>query len=392
MNSNRDQSPDSAELGGPAEPAEGLEVTSTADSEPNTTSSTTADSAPSSTPNPASVRGCADIESACKEGPDISEKTHLWVEFFDEAKQRLSAAGFDSAQIDARRIIEAAAGVEPSEFYHCLQTPAMTRGVAHFDSMMARRLTGEPLQYVLGSWSFRYLDLAVDKRVLIPRPETEVVCGFAISEFNWLLAQRSKSQNLSTATAELSASTRVSGPKPSMRVLDLGTGSGCIGLSFLKEIDQRLVELEVVCTDISEDALSVARANAIGLGRLATGFRAFQSRWFEAFCTEQTASFDLIISNPPYVGCEDEIDPQVAKWEPEVALYSPEGGLKDAFEIIAEAPRWLKPDGVLVLELGETHLDEAASFSQQHGFKEVESLNDLAGRPRCLIARKAIRQ
>ncbi|MYB87161.1 MAG: methyltransferase, partial [Acidimicrobiaceae bacterium] len=166
-----------------------------------------------------------------------------WRSLFDEARQRLAGTdGVDSPDIDARRIVETAAGAAPAEFEGVLDEPATKRAAAWFYSMLERRGAGEPLQYVVGSWSFRTLDLMVDRRVLIPRPETEVVAGLAADE----VASRSDAP----------------GGDREVIVADLGTGSGAIALSVAAECPAA----RVYATDVSADALAVASANLAGLG------------------------------------------------------------------------------------------------------------------------------
>ncbi len=193
--------------------------------------------------------------------------------------------------------MEEASGFAPAELAVGLDEPATVRGVAHFDRMLGRRLEGEPLQYVLGSWGFRTLDLMVDRRVLIPRPETEAVVGHALVELDRL---RSRA---------------VAGDRRPVRVVDLGTGSGAVALSLAAERDR----LEIWATDASDDALDVARANLAALGMRATGVRLAQGSWFEALPPELAGTVDLVISNPPYVAEGDDLAPEVARWEPEAS-------------------------------------------------------------------------
>ena len=284
-----------------------------------------------------------------------------WQAFYDEAVGRLEAAGEEFATVDARRIVEEASGAEPGEFYSVLQQPAMKRGVAHFDAMMERRLNGEPLQYVLGRWGFRTLDLAVDARVLIPRPETEGVTELALGL-------------LPAPTAE--------GPAP--LAADLGTGSGCIGLSLAAEHKT----VEVVCTDVSEAAVAAARSNAAGLGRPATRVQIRHGDWFDALAPETKGRFNLIVSNPPYVAEHEALPAVVADWEPENALIAGPDGLEHAELLIDEAYDWLVDGGALVLELGETQLDAAAALAKERGYVDVTVHKDLADRDRALVARK----
>lgn len=291
----------------------------------------------------------------------MAEQTHPWREFYDEARSRLEAVGEEFASVDARRIVEEASGAEPGEFAMTLEQPATVRGVAHFDSMLERRLKGEPLQYVLGRWAFRTLDLAVDARVLIPRPETEGVAELALA-------------TLPEASPE--------GRAP--LAADLGTGSGCIGLSLAAEHKT----VRVICTDNSESAVAAARQNAAGLGRPAARIEVRHGDWFEALPAEHRGEFDLIISNPPYVAAHEELPSVVADWEPESALIAGPTGLEDAQVLIDDAFDWLRDGGALVLELGETQLDEAAALARDRGYIDVTVHPDLAGKDRGLVARK----
>ncbi|MFV2040100.1 MAG: class I SAM-dependent methyltransferase, partial [Acidimicrobiales bacterium] len=186
---------------------------------------------------------------------DSLGRTVAWRSFLDEARQRLEAAGFASADIEARRIVEEASGYEGAGFHSGLNELATQRGVVAFDAMLGRRLGGEPLQYVLGRWGFRTLDLLVDRRALIPRPETEVVAGVALDELS-----------------------RLATPGRRLTALDLGTGTGAIGLSLAAERP----DTEVILTDVSTEALKVARANLAGLGRAGTRVSIAQGSWFVA--------------------------------------------------------------------------------------------------------------
>jgi release factor glutamine methyltransferase len=222
-----------------------------------------------------------------------------------------------------------------------------------------RGRAGAPLQYVLGEWSFRRLELAVDRRVLIPRPETEQVVEEAIAEVRGVRAPR---------------------------VADLGTGSGAIALSIAVEVAMA----EVWATDESAGALSVARANLAGVGGMAaTRVRMVQGSWFDALPSGLAGTFDLVVSNPPYIA-EHEVsalDASVVDWEPMGALVPGPTGLEDIEVIVAEAPRWLRRPGVLVLEIDPGQARPAARLAIDAGFTEVEVRPDLAGRPRTLVAR-----
>ncbi|HPU39295.1 MAG TPA: peptide chain release factor N(5)-glutamine methyltransferase [Microthrixaceae bacterium] len=261
--------------------------------------------------------------------------------------------------LDAARIVAEAAGVTDAELFMVLDELATTRGVAHLDAMVRRRSGGEPLQYVLGHWPFRYLDLMVDRRVLIPRPETEQVVEAALRELD-----------------------RMGGKDRPTTVVDLGTGSGAIALAIATE----RVRTAVWATDLSADALDVARANLAGTGRAGARVRMEQGAWFDALPDTLARSVDLIVSNPPYVASTANLSATVTDWEPASALFAGTDGLDDLRTLIAGAPRWLGDHGVLVCELSPEQGPTVLDLALVH-FGEAELAPDLTGRDRALVAR-----
>lgn len=284
----------------------------------------------------------------------------LWRRLRHESLARLRRAGIDDAEQELRWIVEQASGHTAAEQVATLDEPVTEREVRYVDQMVARRATGEPLQYVLGRWGFRTLDLLVDRRVLIPRPETEVVAGLAID-----------------ALAALD--------RPGVAV-DLGTGSGAIALSLAAE---RWPHVEVWATDASADALAVARANLAGLGRRAAAVRLLEGDWFGALPDDLRGRIDVIVSNPPYVAEDEPLPPQVADWEPREALVPGPTGLEDIERIVVEAPSWLTHAGALVVEIGETQGAAAERLAMAAGFAQARVHPDLTGRDRALVARLA---
>jgi release factor glutamine methyltransferase len=259
------------------------------------------------------------------------------------------------ARNEARWLCEVATALGGEDFIVSLDQQATERMVAHLDAMVARYRAGEPLQYVLGRWTFRRLDLAVDRRVLIPRPETELVAEVAI---------------------EVAAATG-----PPRLLADLGTGSGAIGLSLAAELP--LDGTTVWITDASEDALAVARANLAGIGRPARNVRVASGSWFEALPPER---FDVIVSNPPYVAeGSPDLDRKVADWEPLDALLAGPDGLDAIREIVGGASYHLAEGGWLVLEIGADHGEAVRSLLEQSGFEHIEIRKDLAGHDRIAV-------
>ena len=261
----------------------------------------------------------------------------------------------------ARWLCEEASGHDHGDWLVGQDDAATVRAVARLDDLARRCRSGEPVQYVLGHWPFRTLDLAVDRRVLIPRPETEHVVELALVELD-----------------------RLGGRERSTVVVDLGTGSGAIGLSIA--VERPLAT--VTATDRSTDALAVARANTAGLGRAGARVTLVEGLWFDALHASMRGAVDLVIANPPYVGAGEDLPVSVEAWEPAGALRAGPDGLDDLRVIVASAPEWLAPHGVLVVEHAPDQGPVLVSLAISVGFASAEVVPDLTGRPRALIARR----
>ncbi len=258
----------------------------------------------------------------------------------------------------ARWLCEVATSTHGDEFTTALDEPVTQRMVAHLDAMLGRLRTGEPLQYVLGRWGFRRLDLAVDARVLIPRPETELVAETAIG-----LARACGSP---------------------VTVADLGTGSGAIGLAMADELP--FAGTTVWITDADADALDVARANLIGIGRAAVNVRVGHGSWFEALPGD--VRFDVVVANPPYIAVDSSlIDDSVRDWEPHRALFGGSDGLDHIRHLVSGAPAHLAPGGWLVLEVGADQGPAVRELFETGGYTEVEIRPDLADHARIALGR-----
>ena len=275
------------------------------------------------------------------------------------ATRRLGASGF--AASDAEELLSRLLGVGRGDLRRIDSDELLPDQAARFAAQLARREAGEPIQYITGRAAFRHIDLIVDRRVLVPRPETECLVEAVLEHLS-----------------------RGDWTRRPPRVLDLGTGSGCIALAILDEH----ASAQLTATDASDGALAVARANAHALGlehRVAFAAGA----WLAAVDADER--FDVIVSNPPYVAPSEasELPADVRDWEPHAALFAGEGGLADLREIVDEAPRHLLTGGLLALELAESRAGEVAGWLEgARDWRDVELRDDLAGRPRLLLARR----
>ena len=257
-----------------------------------------------------------------------------------ETERALAAAGVPDARTDAEILVAEVHGVPRSAlFVPDGELSAAAR--ARLETLVERRRAREPLQYVLGEWGFRRLTLAVDRRALIPRPETE------------LLVERC-----------LALLRDVTGP----RVLDVGVGSGAIALAFADERP----DARIVAVDASADALALARENAERTG-LAGRVELVHGHLLAGLA----GPFDLVASNPPYVS-EDELpglEPEVRDWEPREALVGE--GVTEA--IAADAREVLAPGGAIVLETAGGRAGEVAVLLDRLGYEDVRVTDDLTG-------------
>ncbi len=257
--------------------------------------------------------------------------------------------------------------------------PLPPAAVSAARAMAARRAAGEPLQYVFGHWPFRTLDLLVDPRVLIPRPETEQVVDVALAEARRLAPE---------ARAGLPAGTLV--------VVDAGTGSGAVALALAAELGRSVVR-EVWATEASAGALDVAAANLAALradrGEDLPRVELVRGSWLEPLPADRRGAVDLVVSNPPYVSAAEwrGLDAEV-RAEPRRALVAGPGsdgtpGLADVEAVLDQSLRWLRRPGAVVLELAPHQADVASGLARHLGYQGIRVECDLAGRPRALVAR-----
>ena len=266
---------------------------------------------------------------------------------------------------EARWLCEHASGLDGAEFRQSQHEFVTTAMAKQLHDMVRRRLAGEPLQYVMKRWAFRHLDVLVDQRVLIPRPETELLVDVGLIIANERLKQVERPLN----------------------IVDLGTGSGVIGLSMAHELP--LGKTNVWLTDQSSDALDVARGNLVGVGQKGGGVRLALGSWWNALDASLKGAIDIALCNPPYIAHnDDEVATDVHKWEPHSALYAGDNGLADIREVISGAPTWLANNGWLALEIGYRQGDEVRVLFENAGLVNIDIRRDLAGRDRIALAQR----
>ena len=266
------------------------------------------------------------------------------------ATRMIEASGVsESPRLDAMLLLWQATERPRASFFAFPERVVPRVERIEFAEFVKRRVTGEPVAYIVGSREFFSLSLLVGTDVLIPRPETELLVEAALARCSSLDAPA---------------------------VLDVGTGSGAIALA----IKHSRPDVRMTGLDISADAIEQARVNeGLVMGTLDTSVRWVASRWFEALPAER---FDLIVSNPPYVRTADIVGP--LKFEPRLALDGGADGL-DAYRVLfAEAANRLSFGGALLVEHGADQRPELVSLAAAHGWRVAAAHDDLAGRPRVL--------
>jgi release factor glutamine methyltransferase len=284
-------------------------------------------------------------------------------EALDAAVEAMAAAGVETPRLDAEVLLAEATGWDRARIAADPDAELSPAAARSFAEMVRRRLRREPVAYIVGRRGFRGIELAVDPRVLIPRPETELLVELALEV----------------------------GPG---RVLDVGTGSGAIALALADE----LPECEVVATDTSAPALEVARANAERLG-LTSRVELHEG----TLPPRETGEFDLVLANLPYVSEAEWVglEPEVTEWEPREALLAGPDGLDAIRGVLAllahpsgrtssriAGVNTTATVGVVALEVGEGQAGAVGELMREAGFEEIEVRRDLAGIERVVVGRR----
>lgn len=278
-------------------------------------------------------------------------------------------------RLSAEWLMAEATGLSRIELYVNFDKPLSSDERAVLREYVARRGAGEPLQLISGTVPFRYLTLHVAPGVLIPRPETEVLVSEALRALD---LPRVSDHILSGDEGEKV----VEACLPDIRVIDLCTGSGCIACSIASEYPKA----HVLALDIAPAALNLARRNVSELG-LSDRVEIRSSDLLDAVIPSERGSFDLVISNPPYVPTSvmATLDREVSDFEPHLALDGGNDGLDIYRRFLPDAYACLRPGGILAVELFETALESACELAREIGFENAHIVNDLAGHPRVMV-------
>src|SRR5216683_1008052 len=289
---------------------------------------------------------------------------------------QLREAHIPSFTLAAELLLLHALGRDRTWLYAHPEEQVSSADAQHFFALVARRANGEPTQHLTGKQEFWGIEFEVTPDVLIPRPETEHVIEVALDRL---------------AVRELRAGRKQTLSGEGLQIADIGTGSGCIAIALAKELPGSTVH----ATDISSAALTIARRNAEHHG-VVNRMHFLESNLLDALVDSSLATgrsplcFDLIVSNPPYVGRSESqtLMREVRDHEPEVALYGGEEGYEVYAGLVAQAGAHLRPGGILVLELGHSSLPAVQPLLDPPTWTSVGVTNDFAGIPRVLAAEK----
>lgn len=275
----------------------------------------------------------------------------------------LGADAWGDPEQEARWLVAGVLGVTPAQLHHQVSVGVTLSAdvLETVERALMRRLRGEPLAYVLGTAAFRHLELAVDPRVLIPRPETECL----VDEVLALTAGR-----------------------PGGVAVDIGTGSGALALSLATEG----AFARIIATDISADALAVARDNSTRMQAHGRTMPPIEFRLGADFAPLEGVQARVIVANPPYIAYEEAaaLPASVRDWEPPTALFAADEGMARYTALFAGGASYLEPEGWIVCEVDVRRAGRTAMLAESQGFRQVQLRPDLTGRDRMLLAQRPI--
>ncbi len=265
----------------------------------------------------------------------------------------MEARNIATAALDAELLLAHALGIERFKLF--TTSPIITLNTRDkFDDYIRRREQLEPIAQILGEKEFWGLDFKVNSSVLIPRPETELIIELSC-------------KCLPDKEAHIS-------------ILDLGTGSGCIAISLLKEFKQATA----IAVDISSLALALAKENA-ERHQVSSRLELLQGSWFDGL---PARTFDLIVSNPPYIGVDETLAAEVVNYEPHIALFAENNGLAAYAQIAAGLGNFMHSNSLAIFEVGAKQADDVTNIFSANNIEVVEIAKDLAGHKRALVCKK----
>ena len=279
------------------------------------------------------------------------------IDILTVAAEHLRGKDFENARLEVEQILGCVLSLSRLDLYMAFDRPLTDDELDRFRRLYRRRLSCEPLQYIIGSTGFRELDVKTDRRALIPRPETELLVELAVKYLHDCV---------------------------NPLVADIGTGSGIIALSVAYEIK----DARIVAVDISDEALLLAGQNAAQIG-VEDRIRFVRGNMLEGL--EGEGPFDAILSNPPYVrsGDIDRLQPEISRHEPRIALDGGGDGMYYLIVLARNAHRYMKTGGLLLLESSDDQADRVAGELTSSGhYSDVDSMTDLAGKKRVVRALK----
>ncbi|WP_341755748.1 peptide chain release factor N(5)-glutamine methyltransferase [Candidatus Tisiphia endosymbiont of Ptychoptera albimana] len=277
------------------------------------------------------------------------------------AASKLQAVGIKSANLESRILIQHATNKSIEYLLARSEEELTQQEQIIFEDLVNRRILLEPIAYIVGYKEFYSYQFIINDKVLIPRQDTEIIVDAILKNV--------KLKGIET-NAELT-------------ILELGTGSGCIAVSLLLEMLNDNINVNVTATDISNEAIIIARQNAIK-HKVIDRLKIINSNWFDNL---EKQEFDIIVSNPPYISFDDTVymSSETLKYEPHLALFAEDNGLASYYIIAKEAKGFLKQNGKLFLEIGFNQLTAVTEIFVSYGYTVKQVYKDLEGRDRGLL-------
>lgn len=293
-------------------------------------------------------------------------------------REHLAAAGSTEAAIEAEVLLRHALRVDRAGLFTRWEQPVPAEAWIHYRRLLDDRATGRPVPYVVGEREFMGMSFAVDERVMIPRPETELLVEFVMTVLKAQPYQTTEIAHRGSGSSQHGFER--SGREGDISVVDVGTGSGCIAVSLAR----MLPRVTIYAIDVSRDALDVARLNAARHG-VEDRVELLHGDLLGPLPPSLEGRIAAIVSNPPYVpmGQRDALPREIREFEPAGAVFMDGDGSGLHRRLVTEAPRWLRRGGLLAMEVGADQADAVASIMRGVGkFASIRTLPDYAGIPR----------